>query len=205
MSDPNIIITSILAEINENHCFEDVNEDAEIGTVSVGVETLSAVSTQSDLLPEQQLPESEQEKHNYKAGTQQSGKSRNLKSLKPGRRVSKRLAGQEPEAATDLDLGEHALPAVVEKSASLNVCGQESLQHSYPTPETGNSDQASLSGEASVDELPPGWKKEIKVTKKARGIRKDPVLSFFLSLFLSLFTCMHIILFTQGLFCTIMP
>nr|XP_016466426.1 PREDICTED: uncharacterized protein LOC107789161 isoform X7 [Nicotiana tabacum] len=175
VSDPNIIITSILAEINENHSFEDVNEDAEIGTVSVGVETLSAVSTQSDLLPEQQLPENEQEKHNYKAGTQQSGKSRNPKSLKPGRRVSKRLAGREPEAATDLDLGEHALPAVVEKSASLNVCGQELLQHSDPTPETGNSDQASLSGEASVDELPPGWKKEIKVTKKARGIRKDPL------------------------------
>ncbi|XP_009589208.2 uncharacterized protein [Nicotiana tomentosiformis] len=173
--DPNIIITSILAEINENHSFEDVNEDAEIGTVSVGVERQSAVSTQSDLLPEQQLQENEQEKHNYKAGTQQSGKSRNPKSLKPGRRVSKRLAGQEPEAATDLDLGEHALPAVVEKSASLNVCGQESLQHSDPTPETGNSDQASLSGETSVDELPPGWKKEIKVTKKARGIRKDPL------------------------------
>ncbi|MCD7460860.1 hypothetical protein HAX54_044623, partial [Datura stramonium] len=175
VSDPNAIITSILAEINENHSFED----AEIETVSVAVKQPSAVSTKSDLLPEKQLLENEQEKHSYKAAKQQSRKSRNTESINLGRRVSKRLAGQNPEAAADLDLGERALPAVVDKSASpslsVNVCRQELLQDSNPTPETGNSDQASLNGEASLDGLPPGWKKEIKITKKARGIRKDPL------------------------------
>ncbi|MCD7459571.1 hypothetical protein HAX54_041339 [Datura stramonium] len=109
----------------------------------------------------------------------QSRKSRNTESINLGRRVSKRLAGQNPEAAADLDLGERALPAVVDKSASpslsVNVYGQELLQDSNPTPETGNSDQASLNGEASLDGLPPGWKK-LSHKKKARGIRKDPVI-----------------------------
>lgn len=195
VSDPNAIITSILAEINENHSFENVIEDAEIETVSVGVKQPSAVSTESDLLQEKQLLENEQEKHIYKAATQQSKKSRNTESLNLGRRVSKRLAGQNPEAVADLDLGEHALPAVVDKSASpslsVNACGQELLQDSNPTPETGNSDQASLNGESSLDDLPPGWKKEIKITKKAHGIRKDPVHT--------LSSCMHIILFQQSI------
>ncbi|XP_055821477.1 uncharacterized protein LOC129890012 isoform X2 [Solanum dulcamara] len=179
VSDPNAIITSILAEINENHSFENVIEDAEIEIVSVGVKQPSAVSTESDLLQEKQLLENEQEKHIYKAATQQSKKSRNTESLNLGRRVSKRLAGQNPEAVANLDLGEHALPAVVDKSASpslsVNGCGQELLQDSNPTPETGNSDHASLNGESSLDDLPPGWKKEIKITKKAHGIRKDPL------------------------------
>ncbi|TMX04869.1 hypothetical protein EJD97_004243 [Solanum chilense] len=150
VSDPNAIITSILAEINENHSFENVVEDAEIET----------------------------EKHSSKA-TQQSKKSRKTESLNLGRRVSKRLAGQNAEAAADLDLGERALSAVADKSASLslsvNACSQELLQDSDPTPETGNSDQASLNGDPSLDDLPPGWKKEIKITKKANGIRKDPL------------------------------
>ncbi|XP_006358896.1 uncharacterized protein [Solanum tuberosum] len=178
VSDPNAIITSILAEINENHSFENVVEDAEIETVSVGVKQPLAVSTESDLLSEKQLLENEQEKHSSKA-TQQSKKSRKTESLNLGRRVSKRLAGQNIEAAADLDLGERALPAVVDKSASLslsvNACSQELLQDSDPTPETGNSDQASLNGDPSLDDLPPGWKKEIKITKKANGIRKDPL------------------------------
>lgn len=171
VSDPNAIITSILAEINENHSVENV-EDAEI------VEQPSAVANESDL-PEKELLENKQEKNSYKAAMQQSRKSRNAESLNLGRRVSKRLAGQNPETAVDLDLGERALPAVVDKSASpslsVNVCSQELLQDSDPTPETGKSDQASLNGEALLDELPPGWKKEIKITKKAHGIRKDPV------------------------------
>nr|XP_010325420.1 uncharacterized protein LOC101264354 isoform X2 [Solanum lycopersicum] len=176
VSDPNAIITSILAEINENHSFENVVGDAEIETVSVGVKQPSAVSTESDLLSEKQLLENEQEKHSSKA-TQQSKKSRKTESLNLGRRVSKRLAGQNAEAAADLDLGERALPAVADKSASLsvNACSQELLQDSDPTPETGNSDQASLNGDPSLDDLPPGWKKEIKITKKANGIRKDPL------------------------------
>uniref|UniRef100_A0A0V0J1C0 Putative ovule protein n=1 Tax=Solanum chacoense TaxID=4108 RepID=A0A0V0J1C0_SOLCH len=178
VSDPNAIITSILAEINENHSFENVVEDAEIETVSVGVKQPLAVSTESDLLSEKQLLENEQEKHSSKE-TQQSKKSRKTESLNLGRRVSKRLAGQNIEAAADLDLGERALPAVVDKSASLslsvNACSQELLQDSDPTPETGNSDQASLNGDPSLDDLPPGWKKEIKITKKANGIRKDPL------------------------------
>lgn len=190
VSDPNAIITSILAEINENHSFENVVGDAEIETVSVGVKQPSAVSTESDLLSEKQLLENEQEKHSSKA-TQQSKKSRKTESLNLGRRVSKRLAGQNAEAAADLDLGERALPAVADKSASLsvNACSQELLQDSDPTPETGNSDQASLNGDPSLDDLPPGWKKEIKITKKANGIRKDPVHS--------LSSCLHIILFQQ--------
>ncbi|KAJ8526897.1 hypothetical protein K7X08_029374 [Anisodus acutangulus] len=179
VSDPNTIITSILAEINENHSLENVVEDAEIETASVDVKQPSAVSIQSDLLPEKQLPENEQEKQSDKAATQQSSKSKNKESLNLGRRASKRLAGQNPEAAANLDLGERALPAVVDESASPSlspdVCGQELLQHSDPTPETGNSDQASLSEKASLDELPPGWKKEFKITKKASGIRKDPL------------------------------
>ncbi|KAK4365345.1 hypothetical protein RND71_016703 [Anisodus tanguticus] len=179
VSDPNTIITSILAEINENHSLENVIEDAEIETVSVDVKQPSAVSTQSDLLPEKQLPENEQEKQSDKAVTQQSSKSKNKESLSLGRRASKRLAGQNPEAAANLDLGERALPAEIDKSASPSlspdVCGQELLQHSDPTLETGNSDQASLSGKASLDELPQGWKKEFKITKKASGIRKDPL------------------------------
>ncbi|KAL3331305.1 hypothetical protein AABB24_034899 [Solanum stoloniferum] len=178
VSDPNAIITSILAEINENHSFENVVEDAEIETVSVDVKQPSAVSTESDLLSEKQLLENEQEKHSSKAA-QQSKKSRKTESLNLGRRVSKRLAGQNTEAAADLNLGDRALPAVVDKSASLslsvNACSQELLQDSDPTPETGNSDQASLNGDPSLDDLPPGWKKEIKITKKANGIRKDPL------------------------------
>ncbi|XP_060207103.1 uncharacterized protein LOC132634936 isoform X1 [Lycium barbarum] len=178
VSDPNTIITSILAELNENHSVENLIEDAEIETVSVDVKQPPAVSTQSDL-PEKQVPEIEQEKQSDKAATQQSSKSRNRESLNLGRRASKRLAGQNPEAAANLDLDEHALPAVVDKSASpslsLNVCGQELLQHSDPPTGTGKSDQASLSGKASLDDLPPGWKKEFKITKKASGIRKDPL------------------------------
>ncbi|CAN4077775.1 unnamed protein product [Withania somnifera] len=180
MSDPNTIISSILAEINENHSLENAIENAEIETVSVGVKQPSAISTDPDLLPKKQLQENEPEKPSCKAATQQSRKSRNTESLNHGRRVSKRLAGQNPETeAADLDPDERALPPVVEKSASLslsmNVCSQELLQDTDPTPETGNSDQASLNGETSVEELPPGWKKEIKITKKAHGIRKDPL------------------------------
>ncbi|PHU28246.1 hypothetical protein BC332_00339 [Capsicum chinense] len=152
VSDPNTIISSILAEINENHSIENVIEDADIET----------------------------EKLRHKAAKKQSRKSKTTESLNLGRRASKRLAGQNPEAeAANLDLGERALPLIVEKSSSpslsMNVCRQELLQDSDPTPETGNSDQVSLNGEASLDELPPGWKKEIKITKKANGIRKDPL------------------------------
>ncbi|KAM3343875.1 hypothetical protein P3S68_025965 [Capsicum galapagoense] len=180
VSDPNTIISSILAEINENHSIENVIEDADIETVKVGVTHPSAVSTKSDLLPEKQLLENEQEKLRHKAAKKQSRKSKTTESLNLGRRASKRLAGQNPEAeAANLDLGERALPLIVEKSSSpslsMNVCRQELLQDSDPTPETGNSDQVSLNGEASLDELPPGWKKEIKITKKANGIRKDPL------------------------------
>ncbi|XP_016567388.2 uncharacterized protein LOC107865699 [Capsicum annuum] len=180
VSDPNTIISSILAEINENHSIENVIEDADIESVKVGVMHPSAVSTKSDLLPEKQLLENEQEKLRHKAAKKQSRKSKTKESLNLGRRASKRLAGQNPEAeAANLDLGERALPLIVEKSSSpslsMNVCRQELLQDSDPIPETGNSDQVSLNGEASLDELPPGWKKEIKITKKANGIRKDPL------------------------------
>ncbi|CAN4127415.1 unnamed protein product [Withania somnifera] len=178
VSDPNIIISSILAEINENHSLENATEDTEIKPVNVGVEQPSAVSTESNVLPEKQILENEPEKPSYKAATQQSRKSRNKESLNLGRRVSKRLAGQNSVVEPNLDPGERALLPVVEKSASpslsMNVCGQELLQDSDPTLETGNSGQASLNGEASVDELPQGWKKETKITKKLM-LYIDPV------------------------------
>nr|XP_016489756.1 PREDICTED: uncharacterized protein LOC107809609 [Nicotiana tabacum] len=187
-SNANTGITSA-ADINTKHSCENVIENAEmsldkepeirdsnadtkvITAESVVAERLSAVSTPlSDLLPGQQLPENEQEKHINKETPKQSRRSRNKKSITPGRRISKRLVGHSPEPVANLDLGERAFRAVVKKSASLGIplndCCQELAQNEDPTVPTGNSDQASLSREASVDELPPGLEKETLAPNK---------------------------------------
>nr|XP_016466425.1 PREDICTED: uncharacterized protein LOC107789161 isoform X6 [Nicotiana tabacum] len=187
-SNANTSITSA-ADINTKHSCENVIENAEmsldtepeirdsnadtkvITAESVVAERLSAVSTPlSDLLPGQQLPENEQEKHINKETPKQSRRSRNKKSITPGRRISKRLVGHSPEPVANLDLGERAFRAVVKKSASLGIplndCCQELAQNEDLTVGTGNSDQASLSREASADELPPGLEKEILAQNK---------------------------------------
>lgn len=91
------------------------------------------VSTTADILPEKKLQETKVEKSNNKEGWINSKKSKNKQQLNLSRRSSKRLAGLEPELASNSISGEQAWGnAAVESCKSEDPTGEKTDPHGPP-------------------------------------------------------------------------